>query len=52
MTLDVRCGLTSNGSAARPDEVSDRLYKLYVEILGRLAALALEAEAQILVETA
>ena len=52
MTLDVRCGLPSNGSAARPDEVSDRLYKLYVEILGRLAALALEAEAQILVETA
>lgn len=45
MRLDARCGLGATGSAAGGDDVSNRVYQLYGELVGRLAALALEFDA-------
>ena len=39
------CGLTPGGQPVDPSDVPDRLLALYLDLLGRLTSIALEAEA-------
>jgi Zn-dependent protease with chaperone function len=45
--LSQHCGLEANGQSASTGEVIDRIYGVYFEVLGRLAALAVAAEVQL-----
>jgi hypothetical protein len=45
--LSQHCGLEANGQSASTGEVIDRIHSLYFEVLGRLAALAVDAEVRL-----
>ena len=44
--LAERCGIPTEEASADPSEIADRVVRLYYEVLARLAALAVEAEAE------